>query len=254
MKKLITIICALSLVMLFTLPAMADQHGGGLDVGLDETQVGLNAFSAQANAGDDAVANDGVMFDDYNKTVTVDKSYSKNIDINKTYDKDIDDSFNTCVDVDVEKTTTVTITHDESINLNNSDAAIAYGGGQDGPPPVMPVGIDSIQPNNNGHHGGMAVRMDDLELSFSSTNAWSMVGQSNGISEGGYHDGVVLVGLESQHGPQGGNDAPGIEVEAEDLCMGIDFTNNIGLGAGTFTQGNFVNANALNNVTMSVQW
>jgi hypothetical protein len=225
MKKLLTIICALSLVMLFALPAMAGPHGGGLDVdtSLDETQTGVwNLAGAVANDGD-AVDNSGLMIDDYDKDVTVNKSYSKtvNVDEDIDVDKSINDSFNYDKDVDIDKTVTVNKSKNKSIHLTESDAAIAY--------------------------GGNATRMDDLELSFASTNSWSAVGQSNGISVGA----SPRFETQGPHGPQGG---AGIEVEAENLDMCIDFTDNIGLGAGTFTQGNFNNANAQNNVTMSVQW
>ena len=222
MKKLLTIICALSLVMLFALPAMADRDG--FELGLDETQLGLNIGSAQANAGDDAVANDGLMFDDYGKDVTVNKSYSKSVEVNKETSIDIDDSFNYKKDVDIDKTTTITKTYDKSINLDNSDAAIAY--------------------------GGDAMRMDDVELNFSCTSAGNSVWQTNGISTGTYGNGIPTLNGRRDRG----QDDAGIKVEAEDLCMKPDFTENIGLGAGTFTQGNFQNANAQNNVTMSVQW
>ena len=225
MKKLLTIICALSLVMLFALPAMADRDG--FELGLDETQLGLNIGSAQANAGDDAVANDGLMFDDYGKDVTVNKSYSKSVEVNKETSIDIDDSFNYKKDVDIDKTTNVTKTYDKSINLDNSDAAIAY--------------------------GGMAVRMDDLELNKSCTSAGSSVWQKNGIKSSGAYANGNSDGFRNNRGHDNDDDA-GIEVEAKDLCMDIDFTENIGLGAGTFSQGNFTNDNAGNNVTMSVQW
>ena len=227
MKKLLTIICAFSLVLAFSMPAAAVD-----DIQDDQAAVALLGQTNQAQKGGE-IDNDGLDVD------TGDIA-SGNLSGNTSHDGDetnVDvktgdllsgntshDGDETNVDVKTgdllsnntdksDNSTNVDVAFDDVVDMNGAEAAAAFGG------------------------TAIAVDIEDIELNLASTTSL------NGIYQNSEYEANAGLAFEDAS----------TEFESKCLNVDADVYSNTGITGANFSAGNFNNQANLNSVTMTIQ-
>lgn len=259
MKKLLTIICALSLVLAFSMPAVAlddiednntaaallspgaDTNLAGDDVSQDNDFLDYNStvgdvasgnFSGNSDNDDVDVLSGNTASDDDNINLLSGNTDNSDDDFMSDNDNSINDSFTNETEID-------------DIASHNDNREDFYYGDQ-----VATKGgeIDNVEMDDNKAAAAMggfalALEIEDIELNLASTTSNSVI--NNGST--GILDFSPTVAGEMEDS----------EVEVKiGSCLEIDGSvyDNTGLTGVNFSAGNF-NSNAnLNNVTMTVQY
>jgi len=276
MKKLLTIICALSLIMAFSVPAMADEPI------VDDTQLTVGAIgNAIANDNATAIEDSGnfsgnlsgnTASDDDNVNVLSGNTASDDDNVNvlsgntdnsdDDFMSDNDNSVNDSFKVDNEwkneteiKTEIDDIASDndnrEDYAENNGDAA--WKGGEidnstetaEGDNVATKGGeITTVEMEDNQAAAAMggfalAIEIEDIELNLASTTSVSGIYQESKFAP------ESLLGFSGEDG-----------VDFDASCNKVEASvySNTGVTGATFTSGNFNNSANLNSVTMTVQY
>jgi len=269
MKKLFTIICALGLVMAFTVPAAAiDDIDPNVAVNSTATQVSdSNINTGQAQDAQYAVMDSGNLSGTFtendqdvigsNNTKTENENYAAS-DSFKSEDNDLLDNKDGSIGVsdiandkhsednDLLDNKNGTIGVSDIANDKSDDDVLDN---KNGTIDVSDIANDksshdneTVDMNDNmaaAAMGGFAigVSIDDIELNLASTTSVTGISQSSDYDANAL--GLAFVGSE---------------FKSEDHCVKGKVFDNVGLTGVNFTAGHFNNNANLNNVTMTVQY
>ena len=262
MKKLLTIICALSLIMAFSMPASAT------DPIVDDTQLGINLGSAQANddsiavdandneyneAGDSVVTRGGEMEEYDNTGDVVTKGGELDNSVDNEREDYVEDNSGMLATKGGENEIDNSVDNErEDYAENNGDAAwkggeidnstetaegdnVATKGGE-----ITTVEMEDNQAAAAMGGTALAIEIEDIELNLAATTSYSGIIQESEFNAGS------LFSLSGDDGVDAFNDN----------CFKVEASvySNTGITGANFTSGNFNNSANLNNVTMTVQY
>ena len=255
MKKLLTIICAFSLIMAFTLPAMADT-----DVDVDDTQAALT-FQGQTNQAMDngTIDNDGLDVDTGDIAVDNDNNTIGNTDNSNQGNNSGND--NTDVDVttgDLLSGNTNNSNQGNNSGNDNTDVDVTTGDllsgntSRSGDETNVDVAFDDVNDLEGNEAaatmGGFAIAIDieDIELNLASTNSMSAINQNSTFNPNEVK--------ATNDGKKDGDS--GVWAGFESYCHSVDADvfENIGVFGANFSAGNFNNQANLNSVNVTVQY